>query len=69
VRSCIRTIIEQLLKREHAPVQEPRGGGYDAAIARPSDVLESPPPASVDGRLALPELYEMARQNAAISLR
>ena len=37
VRSRIRTIIEHLLKLEHAPAQHPRGGWYDTIIWQRSD--------------------------------
>ena len=40
VRSRIRTIIEHLLKLEHSPAREPRGGWYDAVLAQRSDLLD-----------------------------
>ena len=70
VRSRIRTIIEHLLKLEHSPTREPRGGWYDAILAQRSDLLDELT-ASVRHEVepALPDLYEPARQHAATSLR
>lgn len=44
VRSRIRTIIEHLLKLEHSPVQDPRGGWYDTIIAQRSDLVDERTP-------------------------
>ena len=69
VRSRIRTIIEHLLKLEHSPAREPRGGWYDTITQR-SDLLDELT-ASIRREVgsALPDLYDRARQNAATSLR
>jgi Domain of unknown function DUF29 len=40
VRSRIRTIIEDLLKLQNSPPQEPRGGWYDTVLAQRSDLLD-----------------------------
>jgi len=70
VRSRIRTIIEHLLKLEHSPAREPRGGWYDTVIAQRSDLLdELTPSLRREVEPALPDLYGKARQNAATSLR
>jgi hypothetical protein len=70
VRSRIRTIIEHLLKLEHSPAREPRGGWYDAVLAQRSDLLDE---LTVSIRRevepTLPDLYERARRNADTSLR
>ena len=70
VRSRIRTIIEHLLKLEHSPAQEPRGGWYDTVLAQRSDLLDELT-ASIRREIepTLPNLYDRARQNAATSLR
>ena len=70
VRSRIRTITEHLLKLEHSPASDPRGGWYDTVIAQRSD-LRDELTASIRREidLALPDLYGMARHNAATSLR
>ena len=70
VRSRIRTIIEHFLKLEHSPASDPRGGWYDTVIAQRSD-LRDELTASIrrEVDLALPDLYGMARHNAATSLR
>jgi hypothetical protein len=70
VRSRIRTIIEHLLKLEHSPARDPRGGWYDTVIAQRSDLLdELTPSLRREVEPALPDLYGKARQNAATSLR
>ena len=70
VRSRIRTIIEHLLKLEHSPAREPRGGWYDTVLAQRSDLLDELT-ASIRREVepTLPDLYEWARQYAATSLR
>jgi hypothetical protein len=70
VRSRIRTIIEHLLKVEHSPSQDPRAGWYDTILAQRSDLLDELT-ASIrrEVELALPDLYDRARQNAAAFLR
>ncbi len=70
VRSRIRTIIQHFLKLEHSPAGEPRGGWYDTVLAQRSDLLDELT-ASIRGEVesALPELYDQARHNAALSLR
>ena len=70
VRSRIRTIIEHLLKLEHSPTREPRGGWYDTVLTQRSDLLDELT-ASIRREVerTLPDLYERARQNAAASLR
>jgi hypothetical protein len=70
VRSRIRTIIEHLLKLEHSPAREPRGGWYDTILAQRSNLLDELT-ASLRREVepTLPDLYDRARQNAATSLR
>jgi Domain of unknown function DUF29 len=70
VRSRIRTIIEHLLKLEHSPTREPRGGWYDTVLAQRSDLLDELT-ATIRREVepTLPDLYDRARQNAATSLR
>jgi hypothetical protein len=70
VRSRIRTIIEHLLKLEHSPAREPRGGWYDTVLTQGSDLLDELT-ASIRREVepTLPDLYDRARQNAATSLR
>jgi Domain of unknown function DUF29 len=70
VRSRIRTIIEHLLKLQHSPGREPRGGWYDTVLTQRSDLLDELT-ASIRREVepALPDLYVRARQNAATSLR
>jgi hypothetical protein len=69
-RSRIRTIIVHLLKLQHSPAQEPRGGWYDTIIAQRSDLLDELTP-SIRGEIEpeLPSVYERARNDAASSLR
>lgn len=69
VRSRIRTIIEHLLKLEHSPAQDPRGGWYDTVIAQRSDLQDELTPAirrEIEPGFA--HLYAQARKNAAQSL-
>jgi hypothetical protein len=40
VRGRIRTVIEHLLKLEHAPAQHPRGGWYGTIIRQRSDLVD-----------------------------
>jgi hypothetical protein len=70
VRSRIRTIIEHLLKLEHAPARDPRAGWYDTVLGQRSDLADELT-ASIRREVesALPDLYDRARQNAAASLR
>lgn len=70
VRSHIRTIIEHLLKLEHSPAPEPRGGWYDIVLAQRADLLDELT-ASIRREVepTLPDLYDRARRNAATSLR
>ena len=70
VRSRLRTIIEHLLKLEHAPAREPRAGWYDTILTQRSDLLDELT-ASIRREVEpnLPNLYGRARQNAATSLR
>ena len=70
VRSRLRTIIEHLLKLQHSPAQDPRGGWYDTILTQRSDLLDELTP-SIRREVgpALPALYDRARQSAATSLR
>jgi hypothetical protein len=70
VRHRVRTIIEHLLKLEHSPAQDPRGGWYDTIIAQRSDILDELTPSlhrEVEPDLA--KLYDRARADAATSLQ
>jgi hypothetical protein len=69
-RSRLRTIIEHLLKLEHSPTQDPRGGWYDEVLVQRRDLEDELTPslrAKVMGEL--PKLYERSRRDAAQSLR
>jgi hypothetical protein len=69
-RGRIRMIIEHLLKLEHSPAQDPRGGWYDSVIAQRSDLLDELTPGL--RREIEPDfvrLYDRARADAATSLR
>jgi Domain of unknown function DUF29 len=70
VRSRIRTIIEHLLKLEHSPAQDLRGGWYDTAIAQRSDLIDELTP-SIRREIGpeLAGLYDRARADAGTSLR
>ncbi|HEX5795984.1 MAG TPA: DUF29 domain-containing protein [Geminicoccaceae bacterium] len=70
VRSRIRTIIEHLLKLEHSPVQDPRGGWYDTIIAQRSDLVDELTP-SIRREIGteFAGIYDRARAAAATSLR
>jgi hypothetical protein len=70
VRSRMRTIIEHLLKLEHAPAAEPRALGRDTIHAQCAD-LEDDLTASLRRRLQaeLPKQYARARDAAVRSLR
>ena len=70
VRSRIRTILEHLLKLEHSPAREPRGGWYDTILAQRGDLFDELT-ASIrrEVEATLPDLYDRARQNAETSLR
>jgi hypothetical protein len=69
-RSRVRTIIVHLLKLQHSPAQEPRGGWYDTIIAQRSDLVDELTP-SIRREIEpeLPSLYERARKDAAALLR
>jgi hypothetical protein len=70
VRSRIGTIIEHLLKLEHSPAQDPRGGWYDTIITQRRDLVEELTPTI--RREVEPDfrrLYDRARADAATSLR
>jgi hypothetical protein len=70
VRSRVRAIIEHLLKLQHSPAQDPRGGWYDTILTQRSDLLdELTPSIRPEVEPGLPGLYGKARQNAATSLR
>ena len=70
VRSRVRTIIEHLLKLEHSPAQEPRGGWYDTVIAQRSDLVdELTPSLAREIEADFPRLYDRARADAATSLQ
>jgi hypothetical protein len=69
-RSRLRKIIEHLLKLEHSPAWDPRGGWYDEVLAQRRDLEDELTPsvrAKVMGEL--PQLYERSRRDAAQSLR
>jgi Domain of unknown function DUF29 len=69
VRSRIRTIIEHLLKLEHSPAPDPRGGWYDTVIRQRSDLLdELTPGIRREIGAELPGLYDRARTDAGTSL-
>lgn len=70
VRSRVRTIIEHLLKLEHSPARDPRGGWYDTVIRQRSDLVDELT-ASLRREVEpdLPGLYDRARTAAATSLR
>ena len=70
VRSRVRTIIEHLLKLQHSPAEEPRGGWYDTILAQRDDLLDDLTP-TLRRMLEddLPEQYARARKRAASSLR
>jgi hypothetical protein len=70
VRSRIRTIIEHLLKLEHSPAQDPRGGWYDTIITQRSDLLDEFT-ASLRREVEpdFLKLYGRARTDAATALR
>jgi Domain of unknown function DUF29 len=70
VRSRIRNIIEHLLKLEHSPAQEPRGGWYDTVLTQRDDLRDSLTATlrrQAEGEL--PELYAQARKRTETSLR
>jgi Domain of unknown function DUF29 len=70
VRSRLRTIVEHLLKLEHSPAQDPRGGWYDTILRQRSDLLdELTPSIRREVEPTLPVLYDRARGDAATSLR
>ena len=69
-RSRVRRIIEHLLKLQHSPARDPRGGWYDTVITQRSDLLdELTTSIRREVEPTLPGLYDRARQNAATSLR
>jgi hypothetical protein len=68
VRSRIRTIIEHLLKLEHSPAQDSRGGWYDTIIAQRGDLVDELTPSlrrEIEPEFAV--LYNRARGAAAPS--
>jgi hypothetical protein len=70
VRSRIRTIIEHLLKLEHSPAQDSRGGWSDTIIAQRGDLVDELTPSirrEIEPEFAV--LYDRARAAAATSLR
>jgi hypothetical protein len=70
VRSRIGTIIEHLLKLEHSPAQDPRGGWYDTVITQRRDLADELTPSirrEIEPEFA--RLYDRARADAATSLR
>jgi hypothetical protein len=68
-RSCVRTIIEHLLKLEHSPKRDPRAGWVETVMTQRSD-LEDELTTSVRPRIeqALSRTYDQARRNAAAAL-
>ena len=70
VRARVRTIIEHLLKLEHSPAQEPRGGWERTIRTERADLVEDLTPA-LRPRIErkLPQLYELARLEAEAALR
>ena len=70
VRSRIGTIVEHLLKLEHSPAQDPRGGWYDTIITQRRDLAdELTPSIRREIESEFPGLYNRARTDAATSLR
>jgi len=70
VRSRIGTIMEHLLKLQHSPAQDPRGGWYDTIIAQRRDLVEElTPTIRREVEPDLRRLYDRARADAATSLR
>ena len=70
VRSRTGTIIEHLLKLEHSPAQDPRGGWYDTIIAQRRDLVEElTPTIRREVEPDLRKLYARARADTAKSLR
>ena len=70
VRSRIGTIVEHLLKLEHSPAQDPRGGWYDTIITQRRDLAdELTPSIRREIESEFPGLYNRARTDAARSLR
>jgi hypothetical protein len=69
-RSRIRTIVEHLLKLEHAPARDPRAGWVETVMTQRSD-LEDELTRSLRPRLeqALSRTYDQARRNVAAALR
>lgn len=69
-RSRMRRIIEHLLKLDHSPAKDPRGGWYDTVLTQRSDLRdELTPSITRELHAELPELYGRARSDAAVSLR
>ena len=70
VRSRIGTIIEHLLKLEHSPAQDPRGGWYDTIITQRRDLVEElTPTIRREVEPDLRRLYARALADTAKSLR
>jgi Domain of unknown function DUF29 len=70
VRSRVRTIIEHLLKLEHASAEEPRAGWHDTILTQRRDLIDDLTP-SLKRRLAaeIEQHYARARDTASRSLR
>jgi len=70
VRSRTRTIIEHLLKLEHSPAKDPRGGWYDTVITQRGDLADELTP-TLRHRLneELDAVFWRARRQAEQSLR
>jgi len=70
VRSRIGTIIEHLLKLQHSPAQDPRGGWYDTIIRQRRDLVEElTPTIRREIESDFRKLYDRARADAGKSLR
>jgi Domain of unknown function DUF29 len=70
VRSRVRTIMEHLLKLEHAAAQEPRAGWHDTILTQRRDLIDDLTP-TLGRRLAaeIEQHYARARDTVARSLR
>ena len=70
VRSRIGTIMVHLLKLEHSPAQDSRGGWYDTVITQRRDLVEElTPTIRREVESDFRRLYDRARADAAKSLR
>ena len=69
VESALTRILEHLLKLEHSPAADPRNGWKASVVEHRGRVLRdlkaSP---SLRGRIDLPDVYETARELAALGL-